>query len=111
MSPYFADIQQRLRDLWADRYEPHGARRFAQVYWRVLLIVAFIAFVVAIMYGERDLYRVLNDLTAVSPSTFPQPALDRSTLDAALTNYETRKQTFNALSSGSAYVPVADPSR
>ena len=104
------DIWKAIRDIYAKRHDPEGARAFAVVYWRVLLAMAFLILVASITYGEWDLYGVLHDLGEAPASTLPPAALDQASLNAAVTGFQARAGAYDALRAHSAGT-FSDPSR
>jgi len=104
------DIWGSVQDIFANRYEPEGARIFARIYWRTLLALTFLILVASIVYGEWDFYTTLHDLENLPTAPLPAPLLDRTSLDATLADFQTRQQQYQSLSAG-AGAQVADPSR
>ncbi|MBI4088318.1 hypothetical protein HY418_02990 [Candidatus Kaiserbacteria bacterium] len=107
---FLHNILARLRDLYANRSEPEGARAFAMYFWRALLLAAFVTLVVSISYGERVLYSVLNDLGAAPQTVLPAAPIDRATLNAVVSGLEARQSAYDSLKARSR-VAVPDPSR
>lgn len=103
-------ILARLRDLYANRSEPEGARAFAMYFWRMLLLAAFVTLVVSISYGERILYSVLNDLGSAPQTTLPAAPIDRAALNAVVSGLEARQSAYDSLKARPRPA-VLDPSR
>lgn len=110
MTRFFNNIFTRIRDLYANRAEPEGARVLATYYWRALLIAAFVTLALSIAYGERSLFRILRDLGTAPEATLPAAPFDRASLDAVISTLQERQQTYDALKAGPRKT-LTDPSR
>jgi hypothetical protein len=108
---FFTTLWVRMRDMYALRYEPEGVQPLGTLYWRTLLIIAFIVVWLAVLYGIWDLTGVLSTL-ANMPDTSPPPSsgLSKSALDKLVQGFDARQSAFNSF--GTRLPPaVADPSR
>ncbi|MBI5457572.1 hypothetical protein HY971_02505 [Candidatus Kaiserbacteria bacterium] len=91
-------------------YEPEYTRSLADLYWRTLIVSAFVVLVLVFLYSTWVLLRILNDLGG-SPDTsvLPAPMLNRTELNATVRAFEERKAQFDALKANPPAV-VKDPS-
>ena len=105
------DILNKIRDAYAARYEPEGLRPLSDIYWRGLLLLAFLVLVCVFLYGTWGLVRVLNGLSAgADTSAPPPPPLSRAALSKTIRDFELRRAQFETLQTNpSATIP--DPSR
>jgi hypothetical protein len=105
------DILIRLRDIYANRREPESLRAFADIYWRTVIVCAFVLVVLAIAYGTWDLSQVLSDL-GQTPDTTPAPtsALSRSVLKSTVQVFDARQGQFDEFKVNPP-APVPDPSK
>lgn len=111
MMKFGSTIWRNLRETLSDRYEPEHIRSLADLYWRTLLVTAFVVLVFVFLYSTWGLLRVLNNLSAtLDTSAPPPPALNRSLLNATVRAFEDRKTRFEELKANPP-APVKDPSR
>lgn len=105
------DIPTRMRNAYAARFEPEGARSLAYLYWRSLLVLTGVLLVLAVAWGLWNLFDVFA-LLASEPDTSPLPkaALDRGALLNVVQGFETRQTQWNDLT-GSPAPAIADPSK
>ena len=95
---FFNMLWKELRETLNDGNEPDHIRLLADLYWKVLLLLAFIILVVVFLYSTWGLVRILNDLSvALDTSAPPPPALNRGELNATVSAFETRKTQFEEL--------------
>ncbi len=100
-----------LYDVYAGRHQPENLRRLTDLYWRALLVLAFVAVVAVFTYGILTLNRVLVALGgAYSTAPTPAPALDRSTLNTTIAAFDARNARFEALKGRAPDLP-SDPSK
>lgn len=98
-------------DALSSRHEPEGVRTLSNLYWRALLLVAFLVVVLILTYGMWGLLRVLGDLSAAVKAPAPAaPILDRRLLDATVEGIQVRRGQFEVLGAGSDKA-ILDPSR
>ncbi|OGG52055.1 hypothetical protein A3C18_01995 [Candidatus Kaiserbacteria bacterium RIFCSPHIGHO2_02_FULL_54_11b] len=105
-STLWRDLRETLRG----KYEPARVRVLADLYWRTLLTVTFVALVLVFLYSTWGLLRILDSLGAALDTSAPPPAaLDRSELNATIQAFEARKTQFEDLKTN---LPAAirDPS-
>ncbi|MDP2648667.1 MAG: hypothetical protein U1D26_01190 [Patescibacteria group bacterium] len=103
-------ITDRIRNTYATRHSPEGARMLAIIYWRALLLAAFLVLVATIGYAELQLYGILKDLASVPESTIPAATLDRAALGETVAAFEARQSEYESLKQG-ASGRLPDPSR
>src|SRR3989338_8881374 len=88
-------IFRRFGKVLSSRHEPEGVRTLANLYWRTLLLVAFVAVILVFVYGIWGLLRVLDDLGAmVKVSAPPAPVLNRDVLDVTVEGINARRAQF-----------------
>ncbi|MEK7133808.1 MAG: hypothetical protein AAB804_01930 [Patescibacteria group bacterium] len=93
------------------RHEPEGIRVLSNVYWRALIVTAFLVTACVLLYSIWGLMRVLNNLGATSGASAPPPsALDRAALDATVAGFEKRQEQFDLLKKNRG-TAIPDPSR
>ncbi len=106
----FPHVFSRVHDIYTNRYDPEGARSFARLYWHTLLVTVFLMLIASMVYGEWELYEVLHQLGEVPQTTLPSPVLDRTALNATISGFDARQQTFESLRAHPT-LQVSDPSR
>ena len=107
---FLTDILHSIRDIYAARFEPEGVRPLSDVYWKTLLVLAFLTLIGVFFYGTWGLLRVLEELGATNANgTTPAPPLNRAALTGTLRGFEERQAEFERLKTSSS--PVNDPSR
>ncbi len=91
-------------------YEPEYTRTLADLYWRTLIVSAFVVSILVFLYSTWVLLRVLNDLGG-SPDTsaLPPQVLNRAELTATVRAFEERKAQFEGLKARPP-AAVKDPS-
>lgn len=89
-------LLRTVRDTFAGRYEPEHAHAFATLYWRSLLVTAFIILIASIVYGEWHLYRTLHGLGQAPTAGLPSSALERGDLEQAVHDIEARQALFGS---------------
>ncbi|MCR4325448.1 MAG: hypothetical protein NUV59_01430 [Patescibacteria group bacterium] len=107
---FLNDITARIRDTYTTRHSPEGARTLAILYWRTLLLAAFIVLVATIGYAEWHLYGILKNLASVPDTTIPAASLDRAELDETVSAFKARQSEYESLRQG-ASGRLPDPSR
>ncbi|GEM_PF-2049288 len=86
---------KEVRKILNDRDEPRHIRLLADLYWKGLLLLAFVTLVSVFLYSIWGLTRILSGLnTAPDTSASPRPALNRAELNATVSAFETRKTQF-----------------
>ena len=107
---FFTAFWKGIRDAFTGRDEPERTRKVADLYWRGLLLAAFVILVLVFLYSIWGLTRILDDLgAALDTSAPPPPALDRSKLNAAVSAFDARKTEFEVLKT-SPRPAIKDPS-
>ncbi len=106
----FLNIWQRIRDIYGRRYDPEGARTFADAYWRALLVLALCILVAVSFYAQQQFYATLNDISDVPEGGISVSALDRKYLDATVSGITARQAAFNTFGAHPPAVPP-DPSK
>lgn len=105
------NIFKRTHDAYAAGYEPEGLRRLSDIYWRALLVGAFLLLVCVFLYSTWGLLRVLEDLGATANSATPPPSpLNRALLNETLHAFETRQSQFQTFKTNPP-AAIPDPSR
>ena len=106
-STLWKDLPEMLRA----GYEPEYTRALASLYWRTLLVLAFIVVVLVFLYSTWGLLRVLDNLSsALDTSAPPPPALNRAELNATIRAFEMRKTQFEQLKANPP-LTIPDPSK
>jgi len=107
----FSDIEKRMRNLYAGRFEPEGARSLADMYWTALLSCAGLVVVLALLWGLWTLWGVFDTLEQ-TPDTSPLPpaSLNRAVLQGIVQGFDARQAQYNAYQSAPP-APVPDPSK
>ena len=107
---YLTAFWNGIHDSFTGRDEPDRIRKVADLYWRGLLLAAFVILVFVFLYSIWGLTRILDDLgAALDTSAPPPPALDRSKLNAAVSAFDARKTEFEVLKA-SPRPAIKDPS-
>ncbi len=114
MISFDKNIFERIHTVFVHRHEPEYARAFANLYWRVILVLAGLVIGGSVAYGAVVFFDVLSgkpsstSVTAASVST--QSSFDRTKLDATLSSFTGRQAKFNSLQTGT--IPqIPDPSK
>ena len=105
------NILRKVRDLWGYRHEPEHLRRLAELYWRILLIVAGILVLLATLYGAGKFREVLRG-EAENPlksSGGALPILVQKDLQAILEGFSARATQHEMFKKSPP--KVTDPSR
>ena len=103
-------VWKELPELIRSGYEPEHTRLLANLYWRTIIISAFVILVIVFLYSTWVLLPVLNDIgSPVETSTLPRPALNRAELTATVRAFEERKAQFEALKANPP-AAIKDPS-
>ncbi|MBI5470178.1 hypothetical protein HY968_02540 [Candidatus Kaiserbacteria bacterium] len=105
------DIFASARAAYANRQEPERLRYLTRAYWRISLALTCIVVLSSIIWGILQLSDALSALGGAinTESTAPKPVLDRAALRSALSGFDARQATFDALKKGGATIP--DPSK
>ena len=105
------NIFGRLRDIATARREPEGVRILADIYWRLLLVTAFLMLVLVFLYSASSLTRIFEDLGAtVDTRSPPPPALNHAQLSATIRGFEARRVQFDDLKIHPPR-PIPDPGK
>lgn len=103
-------VWNELPELIKSGYEPEHTRSLANLYWRAIIVSAFVILVIVFLYSTWVLLRVLNDLgSSVETSALPRPALNRAELTATVNAFKERKAEFEALKANPP-AAIKDPS-
>ena len=101
---------REVRKILNDRDEPRHIHLFADLYWKGLLLLAFVTLVSVFLYSIWGLTRILGGLSAaLDTSAPPRPALNRGELNAAVSAFDARKAVFEDLKTNPP-AGVKDPS-
>ncbi len=102
-------LWKELRETLNDGNEPDHIRLLADLYWKAILLSAFVTLVGVFLYSTWGLVRILEDLSvALDTSAPPPPALNRGELNAMVSAFETRKTQFEDLKT-SPPAAIKDP--
>ena len=106
---FFTLLWKELRETLSDGNEPDHIRLMADLYWKALLLSAFIILTLVFVYSTWGLVRILGDLSAaLDTSAPPPPALNRGELNTTINAFETRQVQFDDLKR-SPPAPIKDP--
>jgi len=106
----FIPFWKGAREVLTGRDDPQRVRRIADLYWRGLLLAAFVILVFVFLYSIWGLTRILDNLSvALDTSAPPPPALNRMELNAAVSAFDARRAQFEALKTDRS-TAVKDPS-
>lgn len=95
---FFTLLWKELRETLSDGNEPDHIRLLADLYWKALLLSAFVILALVFLYSTWGLVRILGDLSAaLDTSAPPPPALNRGELNTTINAFETREAQFNDL--------------
>ncbi|RJR12906.1 hypothetical protein C4585_03025 [Candidatus Parcubacteria bacterium] len=103
---------RKLRDAYANRYQPEGVRVLAYFYWYTLLLLIVFVVLVVSLYGYWQFKTILNSSTQGSqtiPDGATKPPVTEEELEGVLQTFEDRRSTYEALKQ--APPKVSDPSR
>ena len=100
----------RAKEAWKYRNEPEQAHVLGMLFWRALLLFAFVVFVASLWFGIQELNAVLQVESAGIPSTTAPAPFDRTQLDSTLNALSARQAEFQTLSHSPAPA-VSDPSK
>ena len=103
---------QNVRVAYANRHEPECARMLANMYWKLLLVLAALIGVAAISYGLWQTVSVVDGVAEeVSPiaGRAASSLLDTAKLEIILENFSERGEQYTVLQNNP--VQIADPSR
>ena len=107
---FFTAFWKGIGEMLTVRDEPQHIRRRTDLYWRGLLLAAFVILVFVFLYSIWGLTRILDDLSvALDTSAPPPPALNRGELTAAVNAFEARRAEFDALKANRS-AGIKDPS-
>jgi len=108
---YISVTWQRIRDLYAGRYDPESLRVLAYSYWEFLLAVVCISIIGIAVFGFYIFSGVIHNLNAPfrARSATPDATLNRAQLDETLNAFIAREAAFNAAKS--APPSATDPSK
>ena len=107
---FFNMLWKELRETLNDGNGPDHIRLLADLYWKALLLLAFVTLAVVFLYSTWGLVRILKDLgVALDTAAPPPPALNRGELNATVNAFETRKVQFEELKTNPP-AGVKDPS-
>ena len=107
---YLTAFWNGIHDSFTGRDEPDRIRKVADLYWRGLLLAAFVILVFVFLYSIWGLTRILDNLSvALDTSAPPPPALNRMELNAAVSAFDARRAQFEALKTDRS-TAVKDPS-
>lgn len=104
------NILSRAKHAWQYRSEPEEAREFGLIFWRALLVFAFVIFVLALWSAFQELNAVSAAENATAPAATPTPPWTPAKLQTALNGLTERQEQYQTLSASPASGP-ADPSK
>lgn len=100
----------RMQETYRRRHEPEHLRTFADLCWRLMLLVSLFLAAAALSYGVWTLRGVLASIGIASAPGIPPAALDRAEVERVVSGLHSRRERFEAIKASP--VPVlADPGR
>jgi|GEM_PF-2301622 hypothetical protein len=99
-----------IKDAWDFREEPDNMRVLGVYLWHVLLVFVLFALIAAGWFGIQELNAVTQAENVTQTHSAPPAALDPNKLQAQLTLFSARQQSYQSVSS-SPLPQVADPSK
>lgn len=107
----FSDITADLRDVYALRFEPEGARSIADIYWRTLIVIAGIFVVLSLSFGVWNFVSITDTLTSLADTSPPPPAAFNSAqLHGVTAGFDARQTQFDTFTSAPPPI-LSDPSK
>lgn len=100
----------RIREAWEYRSEPEALQTLANIFWRTLLLLALVVFLLALWFGSQELAAASQAESVTAPAAPAKPPLDPAQLQATLAAFSARQSAYETLS-GSPPPQVADPSK
>lgn len=98
---------QRIKEVYALRFEPEGVRTVGETFWRSTLALASLVVLGVLVYSVWTLTGILQDLSQSPGGTAPPRAyLDRAQLKTILSAFEERQRAFTG---GGEQSTVVDP--
>ncbi len=100
-----------FKELYEARHEPENLRPLAELYWRVVLLVAVIASGLAICFGVWEFSSVTTTMSSASEQGTSQQtaAIDKAKLEEVLVKFGERSANFEM---GKTITPeVTDPAK
>jgi len=98
----------KLRDAYANRYQPEGVRVLVFFYWRTLIVLSALLIVASVTYGFLQLVSEPSTESGTSVVGNTAPPLDKGKLEATLKSFEDRQAEYENLKNNPPR--VADPS-
>lgn len=98
-------------EVWAFRHEPEHFRRLADIYWGLLLLLAFAVVISTSVYGTIKFLETTreNEEDALTPSIGGVLLLNKRDLQATLDGFAARSAAYEAFKTHAP--PIVDPSR
>ena len=100
-----------VHEVWAFRHEPEHFRRLADMYWGLLLFLAFSVVISASVYGALKFLETTrgNGEDALAPSGGGLLLLNKRDLQATLDGFAARSAAYEAFKTNPP--TIVDPSR
>jgi hypothetical protein len=102
-------IWKHLRDAMRASDEPEHARVIADLFWRTLIVVSFIAVMCSLWYGWTLFDSVIQTMKAQPSTTTRQTGLDHTKIDAVVAAFNDRTSRYTTLKTQPLVLP--DPSK
>lgn len=106
-------IFSRMRAIWQYRHEPENLRALAEAYWRALLAVSLLVFLLLVSYAGAKFYEIFMEEGTKAPLLSGGgetiPLLNAKELEATIRQLEARKARYEFLKKNPP--KIADPSK
>lgn len=99
-----------VQKAWDYRSEPESLRLLAVVFWRTMIVVGLLVFLLALWFGFQELNAASQAESVAPAAAAAQEPWTPAQLQSALNSFSQRQSDYQALSQ-SALPAVADPSK